>query len=260
MSEVTFAKSFLATIDKRAIKLPADHVSDPRQYPNQSPVCASAVSRGSLGSDELQYILPKQTHPFPRKTGPTSTQQAQAKTINATLKPMKAGETVTIPNVALDSTIYDIKSQYAAKISIPQDKIKVLLNKKPAADLKTLKDLGVDNDVELSIMIMGGGGSTPRAQSPAVSTPSAFAPPPVPAPAETKGDPMDVDEKTGAPDSEAAAREAAQKEADANSTAGILKTEEFWADLQGFLSQRLRDEQEGKRLAAVFREAAAGKK
>ncbi|GIZ47383.1 hypothetical protein CKM354_001047600 [Cercospora kikuchii] len=243
MSEVTFAKSFLATIDKRAIKLPADHVSDPRQYPNQSP-----------------YILPKQTHPFPRKTGPTSTQQAQAKTITATLKPMKAGETVTIPNVALDSTIYDIKTQYAAKISIPHDKIKVLLNKKPAADLKTLKDLGVDNDVELSIMIMGGGGTTPRAQSPAVSTPSAFAPPPVPAPSETKGDPMDVDEKTSAPDSEAAAREAAQKEADANSAVGILKTEEFWADLQGFLSQRLRDEQEGKRLASVFREAAAGKK
>ncbi|KAF2208763.1 hypothetical protein CERZMDRAFT_48744 [Cercospora zeae-maydis SCOH1-5] len=211
MSEVTFAKSFLATIDKRAIKLPADHVSDPRKYPNQSP-----------------YILPKQTHPFPRKTGPTSTQQAQAKTITATLKPMKAGETVTIPDVALDTTIFEIKSQYAAKISIPQDKIKVLLNKKPAADLKTLKDLGVDNDVELSIMIMGGSGATPRAQSPAVSSPSAFAPPP--------------------------------KEADANSTAGILQTEEFWTDLQGFLSQRLRDEQEGGRLATVFREAATGKK
>lgn len=38
MSEVTFAKQFLATIDKRPIKLPADHVSDPRKYPNQSPV------------------------------------------------------------------------------------------------------------------------------------------------------------------------------------------------------------------------------
>ena len=38
MSEVTFAKSFLATLDKRPIKLPADHVSDPRKYPSQSPV------------------------------------------------------------------------------------------------------------------------------------------------------------------------------------------------------------------------------
>jgi len=38
MSEVTFAKSFLATLDKRPIKLTADHVSDPRKYPGQSPV------------------------------------------------------------------------------------------------------------------------------------------------------------------------------------------------------------------------------
>lgn len=38
MSEVTFAKSFLSTLDKRPVKLPADHVSDPKQYANQSPV------------------------------------------------------------------------------------------------------------------------------------------------------------------------------------------------------------------------------
>ena len=38
MSEVTFAKTFLATLDKKPIKLAADHVSDPRKYPNQSPV------------------------------------------------------------------------------------------------------------------------------------------------------------------------------------------------------------------------------
>lgn len=35
---VTFAKSYLATLDKRAIKLPADHAGDPRKYPDQSPV------------------------------------------------------------------------------------------------------------------------------------------------------------------------------------------------------------------------------
>jgi len=38
MSEVSFAKSFLAPLDKRAIKLPADHVSDAKKYPAQSPV------------------------------------------------------------------------------------------------------------------------------------------------------------------------------------------------------------------------------
>ena len=38
MSEVTFAKTFLSSLDRKSIKLPADHVSDPRNYPNQSPV------------------------------------------------------------------------------------------------------------------------------------------------------------------------------------------------------------------------------
>lgn len=38
MSEISFAKSFLATLDKRAVKLSSDHVADPRKYPAQSPV------------------------------------------------------------------------------------------------------------------------------------------------------------------------------------------------------------------------------
>lgn len=173
---------------------------------------------------------------------------------------MKTGETVTLSSIALDSTIYEIKSQYAQQTSLSQDKIKLLLNKKPTADLKTLKDLGVDSDVEFSVMVMGGGVPTPRAQSPAVSAPSsAFAPPPVPAPTESRGDPMDVDNKTGAPDSEAAANEAAEKETSANSSAEILKTDEFWTDLKGFLSQRLRDEKEGERLATLFREVSSKK-
>ena len=43
MSEVTFAKSFLSTLDKKPVKLAADHVSDPKQYANQSPVCLLPV-------------------------------------------------------------------------------------------------------------------------------------------------------------------------------------------------------------------------
>lgn len=75
----------------------------------------------------LQYVLPKQTHPYPRKTGPTSTQQAQSKTVTATLKPMKAGETVTLADITLDTTIHDIKSQYSQKSGQAQDKIKSTL-------------------------------------------------------------------------------------------------------------------------------------
>ena len=48
--QVSFAKQFLATLDKRLIKLPADHVSDPRQYPAQSP-----VRNNSLGHTATAY-------------------------------------------------------------------------------------------------------------------------------------------------------------------------------------------------------------
>jgi len=38
MAEVQFAKSFLSTMDRRAVKLNSDFVSDPKKYPAQSPV------------------------------------------------------------------------------------------------------------------------------------------------------------------------------------------------------------------------------
>lgn len=167
--------------------------------------------------------------------------------MTATLKPMRAGETVTIPNITLDSTIHDLKTQYASKTGLSQEKIKLLYNKKPAPDLKTLKDLGVEGDVELSVMIMGGTGGTPRAQSPAV-TPASEKVPVV-----GGGDAMDVDEKSPAPDSEKATAEAGQVVE--SSAQELLKGEEFWSDLQGFLSQRLRDEREGEKLVGVFRQA-----
>lgn len=38
MSEVQFAKTFLASLDRKPLKLSSDHVSDPKKYPSQSPV------------------------------------------------------------------------------------------------------------------------------------------------------------------------------------------------------------------------------
>lgn len=35
----------------------------------------------------------------------------------------------------------------------------------------------------------------------------------------------------------------------------VLKTEEFWSDLKGFLVQRLKDENEGERVWGVFKAA-----
>ncbi|KAK3717285.1 hypothetical protein LTR37_005994 [Vermiconidia calcicola] len=233
MSEVTFAKSFLATLDKRPIKLPADHVSDPRKYLNQSPM-----------------ILPKPTHPFPRRDRPAGSQQAKEKTITVTLKPMRAGETVQIKDIGLDSTIHDLKTQYSQKSGQPLDKIKLLLNKKPAADLKSLKELSIEGDVELSVMVMGGAsGTTPGATSPVnekIPTPA------LEVPASSK---PENDARAPAPESEKAQVEAKIAASVESTPDGILRTEEFWTDLKGFLAQRLRDDGEGEKLANVFREA-----
>jgi len=38
----------------------------------------------------------------------------------------------------------------------------------------------------------------------------------------------------------------------------VLRTEEFWVDLKGFLTQRLRNEQEGDKLLEVFKKAWQG--
>lgn len=172
---------------------------------------------------------------------------------------MRAGETVTLPSTTLDTTIHDLKTQYAEKTGASLDKIKLLLNKKPAADLKTLKDLGVSaekKDVELSVMVMGGGGgNTPGMQSPAVekADPTVSAAPPV---AATGGDDkMDIDPKASAPFSEKAEMEAEKAAPRVETAKDILQTEEFWGDLKGFLAQRLRSQDESEALVGIFREA-----
>lgn len=40
----------------------------------------------------------------------------------------------------------------------------------------------------------------------------------------------------------------------------VLGTEEFWSDLRGFLVQRLKDEKEGERVWAVFKDSVKGDK
>ena len=173
-----------------------------------------------------------------------------------------SGETLALPDTTLDTTIHDLKTAYAEKIGAALEKIKLLLNKKPAADLKTLKELGVREDagsVELSVMIMGGG-TTPGVQSPEAEkgdpTPAVPAPAPAAATAGTDGEKMDVDPKASAPMSEKAEMEAEKSTAGQAGTAKeVLKTEEFWQDLKGFLAQRLRSQDEGEAVAGVFREA-----
>ena len=111
------------------------------------------------------------------------------------------------------------------------DKIKLLYNKKPTTDSKTLKDLLGDDaaatEVEFTVMVMGGipTGASPRIQTPEPAM--AEAPAPTPPVAEGSG----------------------------SSGKDVLREDGFWDDLQGFLQQRIRDEGEATRLAGLFRSA-----
>jgi hypothetical protein len=210
-----------------------------------------------------KFTLPRQTHPFPRRERPTSGQPTKPITVTVTLKPMRGGETVRIPDLALETSIYEVKDQYAKQTSLPHEKIKVLLNKKPAADLKTLKELGVTGDVEFSVMVLGGGGATPSAGTPAASSPAVERADPVASvpevPAAPAEDKMDIDEHASAPGSEKAQAESAPTAKSAPgagpSGPGALNTIEFWNDLQDFLAQRLRDTEEAQKLSKVFKMA-----
>lgn len=183
---------------------------------------------------------------------------------------MRGGDAVTIPDLPLETSIFEVKERYAKQTSQPHEKIKVLLNKKPAADLKTLKELGVTGDVELSVMILGGGGATPSAGTPSAASPAVEKSDPaasVPdttmtdAPPTSAADKMVVDEKASFPCSEKAQIQAESSPGPKPSSGagpsgpGALNTIEFWADLQDFLSQRLRDTEEAERLSKMFKMA-----
>jgi hypothetical protein len=123
----------------------------------------------------------------------------------------------------LGTSAYDLKSAYASKSGAAVDKIKLLYNKKPVTDSKTLKDLLGDaaestNDVEFTVMVMGG---VPAAASPGIQPPEPEAAPVAQGP----------------------------------SGADVLKEDAFWVDLRGFLQQRIRDNTEAARLSSLFRSA-----
>ena len=155
-----------------------------------------------------------------------------------TLKPMRAGETITVPSATADTTIHDLKTEYASRTGLTLDRIKLLLNKKPAADLKTLQELGADGkNVELSVMVMGGGTGTPRAPSPVKMDMD----PMPPAAAVLVSDPQTTGEETG--------------RGQVSSPQRVLESEDFWNELGGFLTLQLKSEDEGKQLLGLFRSA-----
>ncbi|TKA62921.1 hypothetical protein B0A49_06749 [Cryomyces minteri] len=194
-------------------------------------------------------------------------------TATVTLKPMRAAaQPVTLASQALSTSVYAIKTLYAAQTGTSVDKIKLLLHKKPCADSKTLKELLPEADadadadagraLEFSVMLLGGVVALPAAKSPSPSS--------SPAAGEAGTPALESPDPTAPPQEKdtlwkgfaAAKAHAAPKPnaADVPVTQGAsggaaLQSEAFWEDLKGFLVQRLRDEAEGERVVGLFRKA-----
>ncbi|KAJ5765094.1 Cell-cycle control medial ring component [Penicillium odoratum] len=224
MSELTFAKSFLSTLDSRPIKLRGDHVFDPEQVGLRVP-----------------YTLPRLQAPHPEM--PKKVKQAQApgssKSITIHVKSARnPALEFSLPNSPLSTTtVQDLKDAVRQRVTDAQgnavalDKIKILCNKKPVAGTgKTVAEILADEpgmlvggkEVEFKVMIIGG--------------------------AKT----IDVSEAQPATEAHQASP---PKPAVGPSGLEVVQTEAFWDDLQGYLEQRLKDMQEAKRLRVLFKDA-----
>ncbi|KFA66658.1 hypothetical protein S40285_03060 [Stachybotrys chlorohalonatus IBT 40285] len=120
---------------------------------------------------------------------------------------------IKLTSQPLNTSILDIKSSVSTQARIPADKIKILLNKRPVPDSKVLKDVIGDTDSSIEFSVMVLGGA-------ASVLPEEVAQPT--APAEPAG-------------------------------AAAVETDAFWSDLTGFLSQRLKDQQEAESLSKLFK-------
>lgn len=167
--------------------------------------------------------------------------------------------TLPAPQPIATTSMLDIKHAIYEQTCLPVEKLKILYNKKPVADTKTIKDaLGGEeagDSVEFSLMVMGGAVTAAAAEEALAAKKAAAAEATskeVPAPvaeaeADADGDTVMTDEQQQQPQVVA--------EGSGPSGVAVLKTEEFWEDLKGFLMQRIRDEKVTEEVVAKFRGA-----
>lgn len=149
---------------------------------------------------------------------PTTLLPGQERSVKVTLKSLRNPPLdIALPSTPTSTSILDLKADLSRRARIPVEKLKILHSKKPVPDSKVLKDLIGDDEsvtaVEFSVMVLGGAASVLPEESAKPAT-------------TTEGEPTGV---------------------------AALETDAFWADLKGFLSQRLRDEAQAEELSRLFK-------
>lgn len=151
------------------------------------------------------------------------------RSISITLKSLRNPPLdITLPATPLSTSILDVKAAVNAQTRIPVEKMKLLLNKRPVADTKVLKELLAkesDRTIDFSVMVIGGAAAIP--------------PPEEEKPA---GEAMEMTDEP-----------VATAQADAAAVEAELESDAFWADLSGFLQQRLKAQDKAEELSSLFR-------
>ena len=133
------------------------------------------------------------------------------------------------------TSIYDIKTLLGQRTGYNPDKLKVLWKKKPVVDSKTVKEVAVedgkeleqDQEVEMGVMYIGSPTFEPS-RDPEGKAPTA----------EGSDAKPKQDEDTVMRDASPVTKMASGT----GPTGGeVLKSEEFWRDLEGFVAQRCKD-------------------
>ncbi|KAG7010106.1 hypothetical protein G7Y79_00001g003780 [Physcia stellaris] len=237
MTELSFAKTFLSTLDSKPPNSNRTMSPTPKPSSPKAPYAPpSLLLPTPLTSPKKQYTLPRTSQPMRPRTASTSPLSPPTK-ITITLKSTRNPPlSLTLPAQDLGTSVMELKTAVSNAVRAKgTEGIKVLYNKKPCADSKTVKDvLGdgeVGEEVEFGVMIMG-------AAAAAMGTEGGQE-------GKEGGEKMDVD--TAAP------------VAQGPSGDEVLEGEEFWEDLKGFLSQRLKDEGKAREVVEVFRTGWKGK-
>ena len=210
MTELSFAKSFLSTLDSRPLKLQSDHASDPKTLEITAP-----------------YTLPRMPTAFKKSipSGKDGDEPQKQSTLNITLKSSKNPVmNLSLPSTDVGTSVLALKEKVAKELRIEgTDRIRVLYKRKPAGDVKTIKEVvgeeDVGQEVDFGVMVMG-----------------------------YKEDATKKDEDIPMKDME-------EPVAQGPSGEEVLTGEEFWNDLRGFLVQRLRDEAKAGEVFDNFRES-----
>ncbi|KAM3475214.1 hypothetical protein MY5147_003875 [Beauveria neobassiana] len=173
------------------------------------------------------YILPRMPTEMSKPRGRAAAAPGQERSVTVTLRSLRNPPLdITLAAQALDTSLLDVKQAAAARARIPADKLKILHNKRPVPDSKILRDVvgeGQAAVVEFSVMVIGGAAAI--------------------LPEET----MDVDGDAG--EGAGAARRRAEK------GEAAVEQDRFWEDLNGFLMQRVKDEDTAAELTTVFKNA-----